>query len=332
MRGVCGRKFDRCGTVCYQQGDRDLDGVRRRWRAHVDRDRRLRKSAYVDRAPSGLGTGRLASPRANRGASLPDRFAFANDRQRVLGVRSLLNHPDRDAGAAGAGRSVTRNPERGAAGRTAWLRSPDVAAAYQSVLRTHARRGAPARCRTGSCGGGGQGTARLLPTNVVDRVIAAGLPAFTRHTITSPDVLRQRLSVIRLTQVATSRNEFECGKAAIAMPIFYGGGRVAAAIELAVRDLSTELKPAAGALSVACHSLSRQLATEFHVTGHRTATGSTGKRVRGKSASLGPTDDPRQNAGRPQPGPGEGLPRAPPSTLTVRDCPRAAPIPRARRE
>ena len=54
-------------------------------------------------------------------------------------------------------------------------------------------------------------------------VIAAGLPAFTRHTITSPDVLRQRLSVIRLTQIATSRNEFECGKAAIAMPIFYGG-------------------------------------------------------------------------------------------------------------
>ena len=106
------------------------------------------------------------------------------------------------------------------------------------------------------------------PPAVLNRVIAAGLPAFTRHTITSPDVLRQSLSVIRLTQVATSRNELECGKAAIAMPIFYGGGRVAAAIELAVRDLNTEFKPAAGALSVACHSLSRQLATEFHVTGH----------------------------------------------------------------
>jgi DNA-binding IclR family transcriptional regulator len=107
------------------------------------------------------------------------------------------------------------------------------------------------------------------PPAALNRVIAAGLPAFTRHTITSPDVLRQSLSVIRLTQVATSRNELECGKAAIAMPIFYRGGRVAAAIELSVRDLSTELKPAAGALSVACHSLSRQLATEFRVTGHR---------------------------------------------------------------
>ena len=71
---------------------------------------------------------------------------------------------------------------------------------------------------------------------MVDQVIDAGLPAFTPHTITSPDVLRQKLSVIRLTQVATSRNEFESGKAAIAMPIFYGRGRVAGAIELTSRS------------------------------------------------------------------------------------------------
>jgi DNA-binding IclR family transcriptional regulator len=107
------------------------------------------------------------------------------------------------------------------------------------------------------------------PPGVIDHVIAAGLPAFTPHTITSPDVLRRKLSVIRLTQIATSRDEFECGKAAIAMPVFYGRGRVAAAIELTVRDLRSEWKPAAGALSVACHSLSRQLATELRVTGHR---------------------------------------------------------------
>jgi DNA-binding IclR family transcriptional regulator len=115
----------------------------------------------------------------------------------------------------------------------------------------------------------GKALLAFSPPRVIDHVIAAGLPAFTPHTITSPEVLRRKLSVIRLTQVATSRNEFECGKAAIAMPIFYGGGRVAAAIELAVRDIGTGLKPAAGALSVTCHSLSRQLATEFRVTGNR---------------------------------------------------------------
>jgi DNA-binding IclR family transcriptional regulator len=119
----------------------------------------------------------------------------------------------------------------------------------------------------------GKALLAFSPPCVIDRVIAAGLPAYTRHTITSPEVLRRKLAVIRLTQIATSRNELECGKAAIAMPIFYGGGRVAAAIELAVRDLSTELKPTAGALSVACHSLSRQLATEFHVTGNRDGYG-----------------------------------------------------------
>jgi len=110
----------------------------------------------------------------------------------------------------------------------------------------------------------GKAVLAFSPPAVVDRVIAGGLPAFTPHTITSPDVLRQKLSVIRLTQIATSRNEFECDKAAIAMPIFYRGGRVAASIELSVRDLSRELKPASGALTVACHSLSRQLATECH--------------------------------------------------------------------
>lgn len=110
----------------------------------------------------------------------------------------------------------------------------------------------------------GKALLAFSPPETVDRVIAAGLPAFTPHTITSPDILRQRLAVIRLTQIATSRNEFERGRAAIAMPVFYGGGRVAAAIELTVGDLCSEFKPAASALSVACRSLSRQLATELH--------------------------------------------------------------------
>ena len=123
------------------------------------------------------------------------------------------------------------------------------------------------------------------PLSVVNHVIAAGLPAFTRHTITSPDDLRRKLSVIRLRQVATSRNEFECGRAAIAMPVFYGKGRVAAAIELTGRDFGSELNPAAGALSVACRSLSRRLATEFRIIGNR--NGYTGH---GSESALTPHD------------------------------------------
>ena len=122
----------------------------------------------------------------------------------------------------------------------------------------------------------GKALLAFSPPAVVDKVIDAGLPAFTPHTITSADVLRQKLSLIRLTQVATSRNEFEQGKAAIAMPIFYGRGRVAAAIELNIADMGTELKPASSALSVACRSLSRQLTTELHATCNRNIHSSNG--------------------------------------------------------
>ena len=108
----------------------------------------------------------------------------------------------------------------------------------------------------------GKALLAFSPPRVIDHVIAAGLPAFTPHTITSPDVLRRNLSVIRLTQVATSRNELECGKAAIAMPIFYGGGRVAAAIELAVQDLSSRIE-ASRRRAIRC--VSQSLAP----TGHR---------------------------------------------------------------
>jgi DNA-binding IclR family transcriptional regulator len=122
----------------------------------------------------------------------------------------------------------------------------------------------------------GKAVLAFSPSEVVDKVINEGLPAFTPHTITSGDVLRQKLSLIRLTQVATSRNEFEQGKAAIAMPIFYARGRVAAAIELDIADLGTELKPASSALSVACRSLSRQLTTELHATCNRNIHSSNG--------------------------------------------------------
>ncbi len=107
----------------------------------------------------------------------------------------------------------------------------------------------------------GKAVLAFSPPGVLDRVIAAGLPAFTPHTITSPEVLRQKLSVIRLTQIATSRNEFECDKTAIAMPIFYRGGRIAASIELAVGDLGRELKPAARRI-VGC--VSQSLPTTRH--------------------------------------------------------------------
>ena len=107
----------------------------------------------------------------------------------------------------------------------------------------------------------GKALLAFSPTSVLNRVIAEGLQ--TANTMTSPDNLRQALSVIRLTQIATARDEHHVDRSAIAMPVFAGGGRVAAAVELTVREPGTDLKAVTGALTVACRSLSRQLATEF---------------------------------------------------------------------
>ena len=118
----------------------------------------------------------------------------------------------------------------------------------------------------------GKALLAFSPPEVVDHVIAAGLPAFTPHTITSPDVLRQRLSVIRLTQVATSRERIR---------VRQSGDRDADLLRrrpcrrrhrTRPSETCAPIKPAASALSVACRSLSRQLATELHVTGNQNCT------------------------------------------------------------
>jgi DNA-binding IclR family transcriptional regulator len=117
----------------------------------------------------------------------------------------------------------------------------------------------------------GKALLAFSPTSIVDRVIAEKPLSLTANTVTSPDNLRQALSVIRLTHLATSRDkyrdEYQAAGSAIAMPVFSGGGMVAAAIELAVRNRGQNLKAATGALTVACRSLSRQLATEFRGNG-----------------------------------------------------------------
>ena len=108
----------------------------------------------------------------------------------------------------------------------------------------------------------GKALLAFSPTGVVDRVVATGMQA--TDTATSPNKLRHALAAIRLTQIATVRDEYQAGRSAIAMPVFSGGGRVAAAVELTLFAPDTDIKAATGALTVACRSLSRQLATELH--------------------------------------------------------------------
>jgi DNA-binding IclR family transcriptional regulator len=107
----------------------------------------------------------------------------------------------------------------------------------------------------------GKALLAFSPPRLVDTLIESGLERYTPYTLTTGDRLRRALAVTRLTRVALCRWEMELGMAAIAVPIFGGGGMVVAALELRVRDLRTDLNAMQPALIVAARCLSRELAT-----------------------------------------------------------------------
>ena len=129
----------------------------------------------------------------------------------------------------------------------------------------------------------GRALLAFSPAHTVTRTIEKGLHSYTAHTVTSPDRLRHALTVIRLTRVAITHPELEPGVYAVAMPIFGPGGRVVAAIELALRNLVQDLPPAVAALTIASRSLSRN---SQQGTGRRSHDG------RGRGPPANPEPDP----------------------------------------
>lgn len=105
----------------------------------------------------------------------------------------------------------------------------------------------------------GRALLAFAPAGMVERTISRGLRAYTDHTVTSADRFRRMLSITRLTHVAVTRAELEQTMCTVAMPVFGPGGDAVAAIELALHDLSTELRSVLPALSVASRGLSREL-------------------------------------------------------------------------
>jgi DNA-binding IclR family transcriptional regulator len=107
----------------------------------------------------------------------------------------------------------------------------------------------------------GKALLAFSPQQTVDAVIARGLRRYTTYTVTSPDRLRRTLSVTRLTRTAISRGELDLTCTAIAVPVFGPGGGVAAALELRVRDLRSDLQILQPALAIAARALSRDITT-----------------------------------------------------------------------
>lgn len=96
------------------------------------------------------------------------------------------------------------------------------------------------------------------PARITDRLIAKGLPEFTRTTVTAPDRLRHNLASIRRVGMAVSAGELESETTAVAMPVF-SGHKAIAALELQMRDPRTDLATLTAALIMACGSLAREL-------------------------------------------------------------------------
>ena len=83
------------------------------------------------------------------------------------------------------------------------------------------------------CTGVGKVLLAHAPAAVVERVIAAGLPAFTPHTITEPAALRAHLAEVRRQGYALNVEESELGLVSVAAPVRDHSGAVVAGLSVA---------------------------------------------------------------------------------------------------
>lgn len=82
------------------------------------------------------------------------------------------------------------------------------------------------------CSGLGRAILAHSPPEVVDEVIAAGLPARTPRTLTTPAALRRELATVSDRGYAADREEGNVGISCVAAPVFGPLGEVVAAISV----------------------------------------------------------------------------------------------------
>ena len=94
---------------------------------------------------------------------------------------------------------------------------------------------------------------------LVEDVLARKLAAYTPMTITDPEQLRWTLKLTRAHRIAVADRELQPTYAGVAAPVFGVGGRVVAAIEVRMENISGNPGAERAALVVAAGSLSREL-------------------------------------------------------------------------
>jgi DNA-binding IclR family transcriptional regulator len=105
----------------------------------------------------------------------------------------------------------------------------------------------------------GKALLAFAPQETVDAVIDNGLDRYTPFTIVAAPALRRALAIVRMTRVATTRQELRLNTAAVAVPVVAGGGAVVAALELTTGGAGYQLHVIQSAVVVAARSLSREL-------------------------------------------------------------------------
>jgi DNA-binding IclR family transcriptional regulator len=109
------------------------------------------------------------------------------------------------------------------------------------------------------CTGVGKVLLAHAPGEVQERVVA-GLVRITRHTITSPVVLRRQLERVRHDGIATTAEEMSMGACSLAVPVVKASDdAVAAAIGVVVPTLKRDRQRLLGALQVAARGIGRLL-------------------------------------------------------------------------
>jgi DNA-binding IclR family transcriptional regulator len=143
----------------------------------------------------------------------------------------------------------------------------------------------------------GKAILAFSPPKITETIIAHGLAQCTPCTITSAAQLRKTLARVRLTRLAISQGEARRTQCAVAVPVF-GGSNLVAALEVDVRDLSSDLKLLPPVLHVASRSLSRELVVT-HAVGRATLV-AAGLRTADSFAGafVGPPAGPADNSAK----------------------------------
>lgn len=97
------------------------------------------------------------------------------------------------------------------------------------------------------------------PPDVIEQVIAAGLPRMARNTITDPDQLRRVLDTICRSDYCLSQDEMTDGASSVAVPIRGATGAVIAAISVVVPSGKRPLVALVPTVRIAAAGISRAM-------------------------------------------------------------------------